>query len=196
MRMLQRIVLITVALSLFNQVSVALSQTLEQRMKRVENKTDYYTKKQIKTVKSWQRPKPGMKSSASRAQDITTGPCDGTDDVDQNIIFSFDAGVKSTGTVFVWVKANVTTSQQANDINILTSSVPYSTKMGSCDGSAQENGDSFPIPGNYTIKGRCSFYAEPNMKIRVEVFTYPGCSIIKSADVEVKTVNIEVIEPQ
>ena len=194
MRMLQKVVSTIVTLSLVSPASVALSQTLEQRMKRVENKTDYYTKKQIKIAKSWQRPKPGMKSSAVKAQDITTGPCDGTNDDDQNIIFLFDPGVKSTGTVFVWVEADVTTSQQANDINITTRPEPWFNVMGSCDGSAYV--DSFPIPGNYTIKGRCAYYAEPNMKISVDVSAYPGCSIIKSATVEIKTVNIEVIEPQ
>jgi hypothetical protein len=151
--------------------------TIEQRVRTLEFKTDYYTKKNKRVVRTLHKSGghfPGCENPGDPASEIK---------------FSLDPEITKGGVSYAWVKATVTYHNKPGNVAMVFGPEPEQ----SCSKSVPAPG----AAGSVKLNKFCSFTVEPKDTIQFTVYTSDlfACKNITGVTVELKTTNIEVIEP-
>lgn len=150
---------------------------IDQRVKALELKTDYYTKKDKRVVRT-------LAASTS-----TLPGCENPDDPSAEIKFSLDPQITRGGMSFAWVKATVTYRNKPGNVAMVFGPEPER----SCSKSTRAPG----VTGSAKLAKFCFFSVEPKDTVQFTFYTAAlyACKNITRVSVELKTTNIEVVEP-
>jgi hypothetical protein len=178
-----RMIAVYAAFVAFGSVSGASAEdpratmTLDQRVKALEVKTNYYTKKSQKVV-----------TTLAKTNGHFPG-CENPDDPASEIKFSLDPQITRGGVSYAWVKATVTYQNKPGNVTVVFGPEPDQ----SCSKTAPAPGPT----GSVNLSKFCSFNVEPKETYQFTVYTSAllACKNITGVTVELKTTNIEVVEP-
>ena len=169
--------LVFVGLAVGLSSTCVLGQSINERVKKLENKTDYYVKKN-RIFKKSKSASPRLSSAQN-----TTTPKEACPIGANELLI--DPGIAVGGTLYGWIKATVTYSNGAGNIfvNWGNSGFPCGHTVTTVQSS-----------GVAELKDYCSFDVQPGDTFFFNFGTGNGACVQK-VDLEFKTTIIEVKEP-
>lgn len=175
MRFVKMLVSVGLASSLCS--APALTQSIDDRVKKLENKTDFYVKKSRIFKKS--------KSASPRLSSLHNGPT--TQSACSSVVGEIvvDPGVTMGGTLHGWMKATVTYTNGPDNIFVNWGNTGF--PCGNTVTTTQSSGVA-------ELKGYCSFDVQPGSKFSFNFGSGRG-ACLQNVQLEFKTTIIEVIEP-
>jgi hypothetical protein len=147
--------------------------TVEQRLRGLELKTDYFKKTNRKITKNFSRT-----SAGPRACGFETGVI-------------LDPKITLGGISYAWMTATVQYSGNPGNIEMNFAPVGFGFPCNAAKANVAPSGTA-------TLKKFCSFDVEKGDKYRVTFLVGRGetCDVISDVALELKLTNIEVIEPE
>jgi hypothetical protein len=162
--------------------SSAQGQTVSDRVRLLEQKTDYFLKKNRKVQRTYSKPRAAPASSSTAASAECTP---------ESIPMTFNPNIVSGGTAHAWLTATVRYS--GNPVNVFVNWGP--PNFGFPCGKAENS----PGPGGTVVlKQYCSFDVSVADKFVARFGTGVGCpgTQISTIDATMKFTLIEVVEPE
>jgi hypothetical protein len=157
------------------ELMAAPRPTVEQRLKAVEKKTDYYQTKNLKLTTTYRRSKPGP---------------DAVCNDDTYIEMTFDPQVANSGISYFWITANI---RYRGDIRGATMQLnPDQSPV--CGRSASVSTSA----GTIMLQKFCSFDVDKGDKFRARFYVNVGnpCVSVLEIQTELKITNVGIVEPE
>lgn len=150
---------------------------IDQRVKALELKTDYYTKKNKRVVRTLTKNGGNLPG------------CENPNDPASEVKFSIDPQITRAGVSYAWVTATVKYQNNPGNVAMVFGPEPAQ----SCSKSVHAPG----MTGSVNLKKFCSFNVDPEDTVQFTFYTSAlyACKNITRVSVELKTTNIEVVEP-
>jgi hypothetical protein len=152
-------------------------QTVEQRLRALEEKTDYYEKKDLKLTTTYSKSKPGPDAICHD---------------DDNIELTFNPRIAKDGISYFWITANISYRGDIGGADMLVN--PQDQEEIVCSKSVQATASGQTI----TLKKFCSFDVERGDKFRFRFYVHVGnpCTSVREIQTELKITNVWMVEPE